>query len=266
MNTNPAIREQGTARLRTEQVLDALIISDLHLGSPMCRDRELLEFLHRIVHGELKTRRLILNGDVFDSIDFRRLKRRHWKILSVIRKLSDRITITWVCGNHDGPAEPISQLLGVDVRNEYSLRSGRKSVLVLHGHVFDEFIETYPRITFFADLIFRFLQWIDPSHRFARSAKINSKVFLRCAEKVRIGATRYAQSSNHHIVCCGHTHHPEYSDDGRVIYVNSGSWTELPCTFVAVSHGSAGLYPFEPVESFIRDAQEEIPTPQRAPA
>ena len=56
--------------------------------------------------------RLILNGDVFDSIDFRRLKKSHWKVLSLLRKLSDELEIIWLCGNHDGSAEVVSHLLG----------------------------------------------------------------------------------------------------------------------------------------------------------
>ena len=53
---------------------------------------------------------------MFDSIDFRRLSKNHWKVLSLIRKLSDQIDIIWLYGNHDGSAEIISHLLGVTVK------------------------------------------------------------------------------------------------------------------------------------------------------
>ena len=81
---------------------DALIISDLHLGSENCQAKPLAAFLQGILDGRLPTKRLIINGDVFDSIDFRRLKKTHWKVLSLIRNLSDKIDITWIAGNHDG--------------------------------------------------------------------------------------------------------------------------------------------------------------------
>lgn len=58
-------------------MLDAVIISDTHLGSENCQARQLTRFLEGILDGELQTQRLVLNGDVFDSIDFRRLKKRH---------------------------------------------------------------------------------------------------------------------------------------------------------------------------------------------
>src|SRR5947209_16201458 len=100
---------------------DAVIISDVHLGSENCQARQLSRFLDGVLDGELPTHRLILNGDVFDSIDFRRLKKHHWRVLSLLRKLSDRVEVLWINGNHDGPAEVVSHLLGVEVRDELVL-------------------------------------------------------------------------------------------------------------------------------------------------
>ena len=111
-------------------MFDAVIVSDTHLGSENCQARELTRFLDRILDGEMRTQRLILNGDVFDSIDFRRLKKHHWKVLSLLRKLSDRVEISWINGNHDGPAEIFSHLLGVEVRDEMILKSGGRKILL----------------------------------------------------------------------------------------------------------------------------------------
>src|ERR1700752_312098 len=109
-------------------VLDALVISDIHLGSENCQAKELVHFLEAVHAGELETRRLILNGDVFDSIDFRRLKKQHWKVLSQLRKLSDEVETIWINGNHDGPAEIVSHLLGVSVQDEIVIESGTRKV------------------------------------------------------------------------------------------------------------------------------------------
>ena len=235
---------------------DAIIVSDLHLGSSLCQDKPLIEFLEKLECSEIQTQRLILNGDVFDSIDFRRLKKRHWKVLSLVRKLSDKISITWVCGNHDGPADPISHLLGVQVRDEYLFKSNGHSVLVLHGHQFDDFISMYPTITFVADLVYRMLQWIDRTHRVARFAKSNTKVFLRCIEKIRTESVAYARSKNVDIVCCGHTHHAEHTRAGTISYLNSGCWTEYPPTYVTVHNGVAQLNTFE---TALEEEPRELP-------
>src|SRR6478672_2182761 len=117
-------------------MLDAVVISDIHLGSANSQAKALGRFLEEVRRGALATRRLILNGDVFDSIDFRRLKKHHWNVLSELRKLSDEVEITWINGNHDGPADVVSHLLGVEVSEELVVESGGRRVLFLHGHRF----------------------------------------------------------------------------------------------------------------------------------
>lgn len=225
-------------------MLDAIVISDIHLGSENSEARLLVEFLESIRQGRLATRRLILNGDVFDSIDFRRLKKRHWKVLSLLRKLSDEIEIVWVNGNHDGPAEVISHLLGVDVRDEIVIESGGRRVMVLHGHRFDEFIERYPLTSKLADWLYQFLQRVDKSHYIARQAKANSKTFLRCAKKIEAAATEYAKASGCDAVCCGHTHLPATATVGPVGYYNSGCWTDRPCHYLFIDAGEIELCAF----------------------
>jgi UDP-2,3-diacylglucosamine pyrophosphatase LpxH len=236
-------------------VFDALVISDLHLGSDICQAKPLVHFLEAVRRGALPTRRLILNGDVFDSIDFRRLKKQHWKVLSQVRKLSDEVETVWVTGNHDGPAEFVSHLLGVAVRDEVVVESGGRRVLLLHGHGFDEFIERYPVTSRLADAGYRFLQWVDRSHTVARRAKARSKTFLRCARKVEERAVEYARERGCDVVCCGHTHLPAANIAGPVHYFNSGCWTESPGHYIAIGHGAIEVLPYiyphpaaEPVE------------------
>ena len=110
-------------------MLDAIVISDLHLGSEVCQAKQLVHFLEQIKEELLVTSELILNGDVFDSWDFRRLKKNHWKVLSVIRSLSDHVKIVWITGNHDHPedAATVAHLIGAEIVEQYVLESGGKS-------------------------------------------------------------------------------------------------------------------------------------------
>lgn len=225
-------------------MLDALIISDTHLGSDNCQARELTHFLESIRDGDLLTQRLILNGDVFDSIDFRRLKKHHWKVLSLLRKLSDRVEISWINGNHDGPAEIFSHLLGVEVRDEMILESSGRKILLHHGHRFDDFIDKHPIITAVGDAIYRVLQWLDRSHHFAKLAKSKSKTFLRCSKKIESKSIEYARKIGCDAVCCGHTHLPIVNETGPVAYFNSGCWTEKPCHYLAVRDGEVTLHSY----------------------
>ena len=151
-------------------------------------------------------------------------------------------------GNHDakGEAEIISHLLGIKVLDEYSFTSGDKKVLVLHGHVFDDFIDNHPIITKIGDYIYNFLQKIDKTHTIARLAKRNSKQYLNCLEEVRKKAINLAIRRGCQIICCGHTHHEmDVTEDG-VQYLNSGCWTELPCHYLTINNGVAQLCEYKP--------------------
>lgn len=222
-------------------VLDALVISDLHLGSENCQAKAIVDLLEKLRDGVIQARRLIINGDVFDSIDFRRLKKTHWKVLSQIRHLSDKIEVVWIAGNHDGPAEIVSHLLGVEVCEEYIFESGGRKVLCIHGHRFDDFIEDHPILTWLADCAYWALQKIDRTHYVARLAKRKSKIFVRCISKIESGAIGLARERACPIVLCGHTHHAAASVADGVEYYNSGCWTEKPSTYLEVSAGAVAL-------------------------
>lgn len=215
-------------------LFDTVIISDLHLGSKVTRTRALLQLLQTV-----RFKRLIINGDVFDSINMKRLNRHHWKILSLLRKLTDKendTEVIWIRGNHDGYSDLISQLLGVQVLDEYLFEWNGKRVLVFHGDIFDKFITKYPLITDIADFLYRTIIYLDPaSKRLGRWIKRNSKTFIRNTEKVRKGAVQYAKHHRAEIVVCGHTHYVESSEQDGVKYLNPGSWTDSPTHFVGIT-------------------------------
>lgn len=228
---------------------DALILSDLHLGADNSQVENLTRFLEAVRNktAGFATRCLILNGDLFDSFDMRRLSKSHWRALHLLRKLTRQLEVHWITGNHDPNADLLSTLLGVAFHDELRFQSGSKRVLCLHGHAFDSFVDRYPRLTALADGAYRMLQWVDRSHRVARFAKKSSKTFLRCNHKVRDQAIHMAKARSVDIVCCGHTHLPEEHHDPAtgILYFNSGSWVELPCTFLAVREGLVELRRFD---------------------
>ncbi len=226
-------------------MLDAIIISDLHLGAANCQAKLLSHFLKEISEGSLKTKKLILNGDVFDSIDFRRLSKHHWKVLSLLRKLAADLQVFWITGNHDGSAEFLSHLLGIFVLEDFKFESGKELILVLHGHQFDQFIDAHPWLTWWGDLGYWLLQKFDRSHKLARLAKKNSKTFLRCEGQVREKALQRAVEEGCSVVCCGHVHLPWSFHGDKASYFNSGSWTELPCTYLTVHEGTISLQEYQ---------------------
>jgi UDP-2,3-diacylglucosamine pyrophosphatase LpxH len=220
---------------------DAIIISDIHLGSGVCESKQLYNFLELVYN---KTNKLIINGDFFDNLDFRRLKKNHWKILSLLRRMSKYVEIVWIRGNHDGDAELISHLIGLDFKDEYIFHSNDRNILCLHGDRFDDFIYKYPKTTKIADLAYRTLQRIDK--RFLpQFLKNRSKIYLRCTEHMINSSRNYALSKDADIVCLGHTHHPMIDKDHAVWYANSGCWTEKSCSYLQIKDGEVELKFFD---------------------
>src|SRR3972149_12010529 len=81
---------------RESSIANTIVVSDIHLGSDMSRAGELISVLDSWTF-----ERLILLGDIFDDLNFKRLRRLHWDFLSYIRQISKRKEVVWVEGNHD---------------------------------------------------------------------------------------------------------------------------------------------------------------------
>ncbi len=212
---------------------DCIVISDLHLGSDVCQARLLEEFLvWAVQHCDV----LVINGDIFDDLNFKRLTKRHFACLKVIRRNSDRtdFRLVWVRGNHDGPADIISHIVGVEILDEYVYENGFIRLLILHGDQFDTFTTAYPLLTDVACGVFYLIQRFMP-HRAARWIRRISKRWQRNSQLIERRAIEYARGRGFHHVTCGHTHLPLVSQHDGVTYMNSGTWTESPpCPFVAV--------------------------------
>lgn len=220
--------------------MEAIIISDIHLGAENCQAKLLVDFLEKIHNGEIITNKLILNGDVFDNFDSR-LCKSNWKVLSFIRRIADEIEVIWVRGNHDfdGSALSIAHLIGANYVNEYIFESCGKKILCVHGDIFDNFINNHPILTWIADNFYIFSQRI--SIKFSKKIKHSSKTFLRCAEKIKQESLKYKSKKNCDFVCCGHSHLAAAEGD----YYNSGCWTELPPTYLEVNSGEIKLKTYD---------------------
>jgi UDP-2,3-diacylglucosamine pyrophosphatase LpxH len=213
---------------------DTVIISDLHLGSEVSRAGAALEFLHSV-----QFKRLILLGDIFADLNFRRLTKEHWKFLGHIRKLSNpkhEIEVVWIEGNHDhGLTEVMSHLVGVPVYQEYAWLYSGKRHLAIHGHQFDRFSAANAFLSKVGQLIFLQLQKFDSKNkRFARYLDRLNTRWLRLSEQVARGALGYAKPGRAERIFCGHTHDPLARERDGVEYYNSGAWVDHRCTYITI--------------------------------
>lgn len=217
--------------------INTLILSDIHLGSEVSRADKALEVLQ-----SYSFKRLILLGDIFDDLNFKRLKKGHWNFLSHVRKLSNpkrNTEVIWVEGNHDeGLSEIMALMIGIDILKEYIWEVNGKRILAIHGHQFDRFLNENVIISKIASFIYDRLQRLGSENQtIARYVKKKSKGWLRLAGKMAHGAIEYARNKNVKVVICGHTHIPtDLPIEAKSIeYYNTGCFTDVPASYIAVS-------------------------------
>lgn len=216
--------------------VNTIIISDIHLGSEVARPKEVKEMLQKY-----DFKRLILLGDIFDDLNFSRLKKDHWSLLSYIRKLSNpdkKIKVIWVEGNHDeGLSEIMSHLIGIKVYKEYYWISNGKKYIAIHGHQFDRFLNENEFISSISSYIYYKIQKYDrQNQKFSRFIKRRSKGWLRLSNKVADGALKYATDNEANIIFCGHTHQILHKKNIDIEYYNSGCWTDIPSSFITIDN------------------------------
>ena len=121
--------------------MTALIISDLHLG---CRNSQVGPLCQVL---DTHFDRLILNGDVINGLNLKKLKPKHWRVIDRLRNLARHREVVLIRGNHEalftrkqeafGPADVLGTLLGVPLQEELRLTVGDRHYLVMHGDRFD---------------------------------------------------------------------------------------------------------------------------------
>jgi UDP-2,3-diacylglucosamine pyrophosphatase LpxH len=225
-------------------VYDTLILSDVHLGSDTSRAREATCVLK-----ENRFRRLILLGDIFADLNFRRLTKEHWKFLGYIRKLSNPkrdLEVVWVEGNHDqGLADIMSHLVGVRVYQDYVWEYAGMRHLAIHGHQFDRLLANNLRLNYFGTLVYLLLQRLDlkgkPVARFID--RINTR-WLRLSHKVASGALFHARLHKADRIFCGHTHQAMHQEKDGIQYYNAGGWVDEKLTYITIDAVGVRIHEF----------------------
>ena len=243
------------------ETYDTLLLSDVHLGSEMSRAQNALDVLQ-----SERYRRLILLGDIFSDLNFRRLTSEHWKFLSCIRKLSNpkrKIEVVWVEGNHDhGLAPLMSHLVGVPVYQRYVWEYQGKRHLAIHGHQFDRFVSRNLLISRVGEQIYYRIQKIDSQTKwFSRCLDRMNTHWLRLSDKVAQGAIAYARQGACERVFCGHTHAALSLMGDGIDYYNTGSWVDTRATYITIGEQGVHIeeYPGGPDHRYPREEREWEP-------
>lgn len=144
---------------KKQQHYKTIVLSDIHLGSPWSKTKELTCFLKQHTCDTL-----ILCGDIIDGWSIMRgedmrWQRRHSNFIKVLLDMSHDTKIVYVRGNHDDFLDRITPLsfANILVVKDYIYTSGDKRYYVLHGDVFDKITSSMSWLAKVGDVGYSFL-------------------------------------------------------------------------------------------------------------
>jgi UDP-2,3-diacylglucosamine pyrophosphatase LpxH len=210
--------------------MNAIIVSDLHIGSQYLQSRILENFLEALPGDH----EFILNGDIIDQ-PYLKMKKSDQRILDRIEQISLGQKVVWIRGNHDNGYTPTG-FGKVKVTRSYT-----------HG---DDFDEIMPRSRAFIKAFnlmhhLRVKLGAKPVHVAEYAKKWKSFYRVLC-KNVALNAVRCAVENGFEAVTCGHTHYPEDMVVDGIRYVNTGAWTELPAHYLYITADDIALNRVDP--------------------
>jgi len=241
----------------------AIVVSDLHLGTKDSKAEEFIEFLE-----EHPTDLLILNGDIIDGWAINRgakWKKQHTKVISKLLQLSNKTQIIWIRGNHD---EFIQDFIGthlgrIEIKEDYRLTIQcwvendvyrNENYYIFHGDVVDVFITKYKWLSKIGAIGYDFALTLNRWYNHYR--KLRKLPYQSISQKIKGGvkaATNYindfettalsmAYKKGCNGVICGHIHQPEDRIIDGKRYLNSGDWIENMSAILVGKDGDICLY------------------------
>jgi len=223
--------------------LEAVVISDTHLGTRSCKANELLAYLKSV-----QPDHLFLNGDIIDIWQFSKsyFPKTQLKVVRQIIKMMERGTkVKYIVGNHD---EALRRFVGTTVGNFSIVNkavfniNGSKS-WIFHGDAFDVVMQNskwlaklgatgYALLTLINKLVNGFLSLFGKM-RISLSRDIKRMVKSKrddLTTKFEQTVADLAIKKKYKYAICGHIHWPANkiikNDSGSVRYLNSGDWVE----------------------------------------
>ena len=222
--------------------VDAIIISDVHLGTYGCQAGELLQYLKSV-----DPKQLILNGDIIDVWQF---SKRYWPpshmlIIKHITSLMSKGTeVIYIPGNHDELLRKFTgfRLGNFRIENKVVLRMNGTRTWIFHGDVFDVTMKNSRWLAKLGAIGYDSLILLNTFVNFcsrklgrgkislSKRIKDNVKSALKFIDDFEMTASEIAIDNEYDYVACGHIHKPQMREiankKGKVTYINSGDWIE----------------------------------------
>ncbi len=218
----------------------AVFISDLHLGTPACQAKPLLEFLK-----QHPSQMLYLVGDIIDGWQLRR--KWYWPqahndvVQKLLRRARKGCRVVFVPGNHDEFARQFDghNFGSIEVANEivHTTADGRR-LWVVHGDYFDGVIQCAKWLAYLGDNLYGLTLRLNrhlnslrarlglPYWSLSHYLKHRVKKVVSIVSDFERAVAAEARSRGYQGVVCGHIHHPEMRIIDGTLYCNDGDWVE----------------------------------------
>jgi len=237
----------------TKRPLNAIWLSDIHLGYKACRAEFVLDFLNKN-----PAKVIYLAGDVVDVWALKRQFMWPDSHQAVLKKLIDLAAagnrVVYIPGNHDDHFRDLCNktLLNIEIHREAIHKTATgKRLLVLHGDEFDHCVRcsrlhwvagelSYDALLFINRWSNRFRNWMGlPYWSLAYYIKNRVNKARAAILAFEQAAATEAKKRGFDGIVCGHIHQPEIRIIDDVLYCNDGDWIES-CTAL-VEHNSGRL-------------------------
>ena len=209
--------------------IEALFISDVHLGTRGSNSEQVLEVLKNY-----QPQTLFLVGDIIDGWMLKRKFRWNQSHTNVIRKImsysKNGTKVIYIPGNHDEFARQYLDLNfgNIEIHDEYIWNN----TYITHGDLYDgvvklKWLGVLGSIGYdMAISIDRRLKKWGYKRSLSKFLKDKVKEAVKFITSFEEEIVRQGIKHNCSTVICGHIHHPEDKLINNVRYLNCGDWIE----------------------------------------
>jgi UDP-2,3-diacylglucosamine pyrophosphatase LpxH len=223
--------------------IEALFISDVHLGSKGSNADKVLELLK-----EYQPETLFLVGDIIDGWLLKRKFRWPQSHTNVVRKIlsysKNGTKVIYIPGNHDEFMREYGEFNfgNIEVHNEYVWND----TFITHGDLYDgvvklKWLGVLGSVGYDAAIsIDRGLKKLGMKRSLSKFLKNKVKEAVKFITQYESELVRQAKKHKCHSVICGHIHHPDDRMIEDVRYLNTGDWIENN-TYITYNNGKFKL-------------------------
>jgi UDP-2,3-diacylglucosamine pyrophosphatase LpxH len=209
--------------------IEALFISDVHLGSKGSNANEVLTILK-----QYQPDYLFLVGDIIDGWLLKRKFRWPQSHTNVLRKIlsysKNGTKVIYIPGNHDEFVRDYDDLHfgNIEIHNEYVWND----TYITHGDLYDgvvklKWLGILGSVGYdLAISIDRKLKSWGYKRSLSKFLKNSVKEAVKFMTSFEEEIVRQGIKHNCHTVMCGHIHHPDDKIINGVRYLNTGDWIE----------------------------------------